>query len=220
MARRLKKQVYLVDDHPIVRDGLCQLITKEPDLAVCGQSDNAPQALAKILSLVPDITIVDLTLRDSSGIDLIGDLHSRIHDLPVLVLSMHTDTFYVEQALRAGVMGFLAKDEAAENIIPAIRRVLERELYLSQSMAVHLIGRMVMDRTRGNGSGSELEQLSLREREVFEMLGKGLSAREVAARLDLSVKTVETHRANIKEKLRLKTTGELVLRAVQHAIRN
>jgi DNA-binding NarL/FixJ family response regulator len=207
-----KKKVLLVDDHPIVRQGLTLLINREPDLVVCGEADSVAAALEAIKATGPDIAVVDLTLKDSNGLDLIRTLEGQQRKLPILVLSMHRDFFYVERVLRAGVMGFLAKAEAAEVVLTAIRRVLSGAMYLSDEMARSLIGKLVVDRRHTNFS---VDRLSDREMEVFELLGKGNSTRAVAQKLKLGIKTVETHRAKIKQKLNLSTAPELVQRAIQ-----
>jgi DNA-binding NarL/FixJ family response regulator len=211
-----KRRVLLVDDHPIVRRGLGQLIERQPDLMVCGEAQDVDDALRAAEKTSPDAAIVDLCLRNSSGLDLIRAMKERFPSVLLLVLSMHQDSFYVERALREGIMGFLAKEEAAGAVLVALRQVLNGEFYLSEQMSAKLVGKMVLDK-RGGASSFPMERLSPRELEVFELLGEGFSTRAVAQQLHLSVKTVETHRAKIKEKLRLRDGVELLQRAIQWA---
>lgn len=208
-----KKKVLLVDDHPIVRRGLVQLIERQSDLMVCGEAESVTEAMEAIKRTEPHVAIVDLSLKDSNGLDLIGEIKEHHAQIPVLVLSMHQDSFYVERVLRAGVMGFLTKDEATDILLSAIRKVLGGEFFLSEQMASKVITKLVLDRRKA--SAFPVDRLSEREMEVFEMLGEGISTRAVAEKLHLSIKTIETHRAKIKEKLRLKNATELLQRAIQ-----
>ena len=205
-------RILLVDDHPIVRQGLAELIQQEPDLSVCGEASDASEALKAIAASQPDIAIVDISLRDTSGIELVKDIKIHRPDLPVLVLSMHDETLYAERALRAGARGYVMKEEATEKLMTAIRTVLEGRMYLSQRMSARLLSQFV------DGSperrGSPVERLSDRELQVFELIGRGLGTRQIAESLHLSVKTIESHRENIKGKLKLTSAAELM----QHAI--
>lgn len=205
-------RVMIVDDHPIMRAGLKQLLAQEEDLEVCGEAEDAVGALRVVEQTNPGVIIVDISLRDSSGLELIKDLRIRFPHLPVLVLSMHEEAFYAERALRAGAKGYVTKAEVAARIVEAVRRVLSGQVYVSEKLADRLLGRIVA----GGGSGPVgIESLSDREFEVFELIGQGLELREIAARLHLSIKTVEAHRENIRKKLDLPSSAELFRYAVQ-----
>ncbi len=206
-------RLLLVDDHPVVRKGLAQLIDGESDMAVCGEAETATEALAIVRQTEPDLAIIDISLKDSSGIELIKDLRARYPRLPVLVLSMHDESFYAERCLRAGAMGYVTKEEATETVLTAVRRILSGDLYLSEKMASKMLSVFVSGGR--NSSGSSIDRLSDRELEVFELIGRGLPTREVAEKLHLSVKTIESHRANIKRKLNLSNATELLQRAIQ-----
>jgi DNA-binding NarL/FixJ family response regulator len=205
--------IIIVDDHPIIRKGLADLIKQEHDLNVCGAYDEANAALAVMESLKPDLAIVDITLRDTSGIELIKDIKIRFPKLPVLVLSMHDESFYAERALRAGARGYVMKEEASEKVMTAIRRVLAGEVYLSESVAARMLSKYVDGRPE-QGS-NPVERLSDRELEVFELIGRGLGTSQIAEKLHRSIKTIEAHRANIKRKLQLRTSPELLRMALQ-----
>lgn len=213
MSTQMKKRIFVVDDHPVVRQGLIQMLQHEPDMEFAGEADNVADALAGILAAKPDLAVVDLMLKDSNGMDLIRQVRQQCERTAILVMSMHSDSFYVERVLRMGVMGYLCKEEDSDQIAMAIRRVLAGELYLSQSMSTRLIGKLVVDQRRPGLSS--IERLTEREMEIFEMIGQGLTTRAMANKLTLSIKTVETHRANIKGKLNIRTTTELLQRAVQ-----
>jgi DNA-binding NarL/FixJ family response regulator len=212
-AASARKQVFLVDDHPLVREWLTNLIHQQPDLEVCGESGNAPDALQAIARCVPDVAIVDISLRDSSGIDLIKNLKEQQPDLAVLVLSMHEESHYAERALRAGAKGYIMKRETTRKVIEAIRRVLEGKLYITDSMA-QAITRQFVSGKPAEGA-SPVEQLSDRELEVFEMLGRGLGTRQIAESLRVSVKTVQAYCARAKEKLNLNSATELLREAIR-----
>jgi DNA-binding NarL/FixJ family response regulator len=212
-ARKAKRRVFLVDDHPIVRHGLTLLINHEPDLMVCGEAEDGSKALAAVAAAEPDVVVVDLTLKSSSGFSLIKDLNTADSKMPILVLSIHEESLYAERCLRAGAKGYLMKEEAMENVLVALRRVLDGQVYLSEEMQSKLF------RTSGKRGetviASPLERLSDRELEIFRLLGQGLGTRQVAKLLNLSISTVESHRARIKEKLDVKSATELVQHAVQ-----
>jgi len=208
-----RTRVFIVDDHPIVRQGLTQMINQEADLMVCGEAEDAQNALQAVAELHPDLVLVDLSLKEGSGLDLIRTLRTRQTMLPVLVVSMHDETLYVERALRAGARGYIMKHEATDIMMNAIRRVLRGEIYVSDKMLTKLLGRFVLDAP--NTSTSTLERLSNRELEVFRLIGEGHTTRHVAVVLHVSIKTVESHRAHIKEKLQLNDTTELVRYAMQ-----
>lgn len=201
-----------MEDHPVTREGFAQLINFQSDLEVCGQAGIAAQALAEIAALNPDLVIVDISLAGTSGIELIKDLVSRHPILKVLVLSMHDESLYAERALRAGARGYVMKQEATEQVMAAIRQVLSGGVYLSGRMRDHLLFKVVRDLSAAGAS--DLDRLSNRELEVFQLIGEGRTTAQIGASLHLSVSTVETYRAHIKEKLRLQNATELV----QHAV--
>ena len=212
-STKAKSRVFLVDDHPVVRYGIAQLIEHEPDLMVCGQSADATGITQTIKASEPDIVVVDLALHRGSGFSLIKDLHALSPELPILVLTVSDELLYAERALRAGAKGYLMKQEAMENVLVAIRRVLSGEVYLSDRMQ-----RRVFE-TKGSAGRKAnaplIERLSDRELEVFGLIGRGLMTQRIAKDLGLSVSTVETHRARIKEKLGLRDGAELVRSAVR-----
>jgi DNA-binding NarL/FixJ family response regulator len=203
----------LVDDHPIVRQGLTQLINEEPDLAVCGEADDLEGGLLALETLQPDVVLVDISLGGANGIDLIKRIRAGGSPAPVLVVSMHDESIYAERALRAGARGYIMKDQATSRVLTAIRRLLEGEIYLSERMVSRILHKLV-DGPSGLGA-SPLDRLSDRELEVFQLIGPGRSTRQIAERLQVSVKTIETYRAHIKEKLRLTSAAEVFQRASQ-----
>jgi len=207
------KKVYIVDDHPLMRKGLVMTIEKEMGFEVSGQNESGEGALSEIVKDIPDIAVVDISLPGMNGIELIKNLLHQIPDLKILVVSRHDEELYAERALRAGAKGYLMKLEAAETLITAIRQILNGGIYLSDKIGT----KMLMKLTSGNASksGNPLDVLSDRELEVFELTGKGLSTRDIGEKLHISVKTVESHRANIKDKLHLKTANELMRHAVR-----
>jgi DNA-binding NarL/FixJ family response regulator len=202
-----KVRVFLVDDHPIVRRGLQLLLSLEPDLMVCGDADTAPAALEKILALKPDIAIVDLSLKRSSGLDLIKQVRAQRSRMKILVFTMREEIIYAERALRAGANGYVTKEEGTEKAIEAIRLLMQGKTYFSQPVAEAMMARFA---GKSLLSGGSLELLSDRELEVLELIGSGHGSREVAQRLRISIKTVESHREHIKTKLGLKSASELV----------
>jgi DNA-binding NarL/FixJ family response regulator len=208
-----KSRVYLVDDHAMFREGLRQLIEREPDMSVCGDAADAAAAMAGIQSTGPDLVIVDISLGGTSGIDLIKMIKNQYEDLPVLVVSMHEESLYSERALRAGAMGYVMKHEPSKTVKTAIRKVLDGDLYLSQKMA----GSMVVKLMRGNNEqfSSPLEMLSDRELQVFRMLGQGKAVRLIAEEMSVTIPTVNSFRNRIKEKLNLKSSTEVMLKAIQ-----
>jgi len=208
-----RRRVFIVDDHPIVRQGLAQMLNQEMDFLVCGEAEDAQHALEAIAALQPDLVLVDLSLKGGSGLDLIRALRARQSALPVLVVSMHDESLYVERVLRAGARGYIMKQEATDTMMYAIRRVLRGDIYVSDKMTTKLLGRFVFDSVAP--SASALERLSNRELEVLRLIGDGHNTRHIAAVLHVSIKTVESHRAHIKEKLQLKDTTALVRYAMQ-----
>ncbi|MFB3891587.1 MAG: response regulator [Phycisphaerae bacterium] len=205
-------RVFVVDDHPIIRQGLSQMIRHEKDLFYCGDAEDAPEALKGIEATKPDIVVVDITLKSTSGIELIKDVRIRFPEMPILVLSMHDEAFYAERVLRAGARGYVMKEEATEKVIEAIRRILAGELFLSDKMSASLLSKLVEG--RASAGVFPVERLTDRELEVFELIGRGLGTRHIAAKLHLSVKTIESHRANLKMKLQAKTATELLRHAI------
>lgn len=214
-TERTKSQVFLVDDHPLVREHLTALLQREPDLAVCGEAADGPTALSLARRLEPDLVILDISLKRSNGLELLKDLKAWRPNLPVLVLSMHDEMLYAERALRAGAMGYITKEEATLNVLSAVRKVLAGQVYLSQPMAERMMQKMVGAGTARPGSPVEL--LADRELEVFQMIGRGLGTRRIAEELRLGIKTVESYKARIKDKLRLTDGNQLQQYAIQWA---
>jgi DNA-binding NarL/FixJ family response regulator len=207
-----KMKVYLVDDHPIVRQGLIKLIEQEDGLEVCGESGSVAEALSELKKLSPDVILVDISLEDSNGLELIKLVDDLGMQIPMLVLSMHDETLYAEHALRAGASGYVMKQAASNTLIQAIEKVLEGEIYVSKAMSSQML--KMAFRSSGEDTRTGTETLSLRELEVFELIGRGNSTREIAEQLSLSVKTIETYRAHIKDKLQLRSGTELMQRAI------
>ncbi len=203
-----KIRVFLVDDHPIVRRGFQLLLGVERDLMVCGEADTAPVALQKILALKPDVAIVDLALKGGSGLELIKQLRAQGLQLKLLVFSMRNEGIYAERALRAGADGYITKEEGTEKAIEAIRLMMQGKRYVSSEMAEKMMDSLVGAGPEGDGGTIEL--LSDRELEVLELIGNGLGSREIAQKLHLSIKTIESHREHIKSKLGLTRATELV----------
>jgi DNA-binding NarL/FixJ family response regulator len=209
---RQKYRIFIVDDHPIVRKGLSQLINQEADLVVCGEAPDAQSALELLKKLKPDLAIVDISLQGVDGIELIKNIRARYGNLPVLVVSMHDESLFAERALRVGARGYIMKQEAIEKMMVAIRRVLKGELYVSERVSAGIVKRFIDGKSESASSPEEL--LSDRELEVFQLVGQGFGTRQIAEQLHVSVKTVEAYRANIKEKLNLSSATELVKHAV------
>jgi len=212
-----KARILIVDDHPIVRQGLVQMLGHEADMEACGEAESAAEALKAIAAAAPDAAVVDLSLKDSSGLELLKDIRVRYPRLPVLVLSVYDESMYAERALRAGARGYMMKEEAAEKVVTAIRRILAGQIYLSEAMASRLLHLLVDGRPAAGLSPAE--RLSDRELEVFQLIGQGFGNTEIARRLHLSPKTVETYRGHIKEKLNLSGATELLQHAIQWAQR-
>ncbi len=206
-------RILIVDDHPIFREGLRQMIDNEPDLKVCGEAPDSESALQAVEEQKPDLAIVDISLGGANGIDLIKNLKDAHDDLPVLVVSMHDESLYAERALRAGALGYVMKHEPAKTVKLAVRKALKGEVYLSERMSSSMLSRVV----RGSTAPSEspVSALSNRELEVFQMLGQGKSVRQIAENLDLSIPTINSFRNRIKEKLHLKSSTEVMLHAIQ-----
>lgn len=207
-----KARIFVVDDHPIVRKGLAQLVAHEADIAICGGTDNVADALQQIRTLNPDLVVVDLSLKDSHGLDLLEQIKVLFGGLRTLVWSMYDEKIYAERALRAGALGYVNKQESIGQLIAAIRQVLSGEMYLSATMTRELIRRV---RAGAPVESDPVQSLSNRELEVFEMIGNALTTQQIARKLQLSPKTVEAHRERIKSKLKLANAAELNRRAVQ-----
>jgi len=199
-------RLLIVDDHPIVRQGLERLVEREPDLEIVAEAATADEALQAVDSQEIDFVVLDIGLKQGSGLDVIGQIRARRDDLPVLVLSMHQERFYAERVLRSGAQGYVMKQGDPSEIVPAIRRILSGDLYLSPALADELVRRAVEGPDQ---SRPPAEQLSDREAEVVRLIGSGLSTREIAEELNLSVKTIESYRANVKRKLGLRSGAEL-----------
>jgi DNA-binding NarL/FixJ family response regulator len=204
---RPRTRILVVDDHPIVRLGICQMLAAEPDMEVCGEAETADAAKQLAASARPDLAIVDLSLAEGTGLELIRALRETMPHVRILVLSMHDETLFAERALRAGARGYLMKREAITGLVAAIRRVLSGRIYVSEGMA-----QVVLERLGGDGAPADnpLAGLTDREIEVFELIGRGLSTGSIAEQLGVSIKTVETYRSNIKSKLNLKDATDLL----------
>jgi DNA-binding NarL/FixJ family response regulator len=207
-----RRGIFIVDDHPITRHGLIQLINHEPDLRVCGEAAGAQPALDQLASIQPALVLADITMPGKSGLDFIKDLQVLHPGLAVLVMSMHDESIYAERVLRAGGRGYIMKSEGGEKLLEAIRQVLGGQVYVSQCISADILDTFT-HRTRPGSAAPG--RLSDREFEVFQLIGQGLSTREIAQRLNLSVKTVGTHRLHIKEKLNLRSGPELIKQAVR-----
>jgi DNA-binding NarL/FixJ family response regulator len=211
-----KNRVFVVDDHPIVRQGLAMLINRETDMMVCGDAEDAQTAMQAIATVKPDILVVDISLNGPDGLDLLKDIRIRYPEMPVLILSMHDESIYAERALRAGAQGYIMKQEATEKVLVALRRILSREIYVSERIANRMLQRYIGSPTVGRPSS--IADLTDRELEVFRLIGEGHSTRQIAEELHISVKTVESYQAHIKEKLSLRSARELVQHAIQWSI--
>jgi DNA-binding NarL/FixJ family response regulator len=210
-----KFKIFLVDDHPILRQGLALLINREPDLAVSGEADGAASALQAIRNAMPDFVILDISLNGPDGLELLKTLRGNYPNLPVLILSMHDESVYAERALRAGANGYIMKQEATEKVLTAIRQVLRGEVYLSD----HLTKRMLQHFVHGSASPCDpVATLSDRELEVYRLIGVGHGTRQIADELHVSTKTVESYQAHIKEKLSLRNSRELLQHAIESSL--
>jgi len=209
----MKNKILIVDDHPIVRHGLKQLIDQEEDLIVCAEADNTASALRMIASESPDIAIVDIHLGESNGIELIKLIRSQFGELPILVISLHEESHFAERALKAGAMGYIMKQELTDNIMTAIRKVLDGQIYVSEAMASKILQKI--SGQKPVGMQASVDDLSDREIEVFRLIGQGYTTRRIADQLHLSVKTIETYRMRIKDKLHLDSTNELLMKAFE-----
>lgn len=211
-TKKGKARIFIVDDHPILRQGLTQLINQEADLSVCGEAEETNAALEAITALRPHIVIVDIVLKMIDGIELVKKIRMRDEKLRILVLSMHDESLYAERALRAGANGYIMKQEAADQVVRAIRRVLGGEIYVSDKIGSKLLQRIVHRRAAGD---SPIDNLSDRELEVFRLIGRGYRTRQIAETLHVSVKTIESYREQIKHKIKLRDATELLQHAIQ-----
>ncbi len=209
------RKVLIVDDHPVMRDGLVFLLDSQPDIQVCNMAGSAREALDSMHRDLPDLVIADLTLPDKSGLELVKDIRALFEGVSVLVVSMHDESLYAERALRAGASGYIMKEAASENLLKAVRKVLEGGVYVSPNMAEHLI--KAFSGSQADRSKSDLGLLTDRELEVFELIGQAKSNKEIASQLSISVKTVDAHKAKIREKLKLKDSNALFRYAVKWA---
>ena len=209
----VKKRILVVDDHPIIRQGLALMVNREADLVVCGEAEDANGAMLVLASSRPDVLIVDISLNGPDGLDLLKSIRITHPSLPVLILSMHDESIYAERALRAGANGYIMKQEATEKVLVAVRRILNGGIYVSDRIA----NKMLKHYITGTGSlkSSSISDLSDRELEVFRLIGEGHGTRQIAEELHLSVKTVESYQAHIKDKLSLRSARELMQHAIQ-----
>jgi len=206
-------RILLVDDHPLVREGLAARFASQPDLEICGEAAGVAEAIGQVKATNPHLVIVDLQLAEGHGLDLIKEIHHRFPAVKILVVSAYDESLYAERALRAGAHGFINKREMQENILDALRTVLRGERYLSAKMTQQLVGQVIGG--KAGHKGDPVHQLSDRELEVFELIGQGKSTSEIAQQLHRSIHTIETHREKIRHKLNLKSSVELMHRAVQ-----
>jgi DNA-binding NarL/FixJ family response regulator len=211
---RDRSRIFLVDDHTMFREGLRQLIDREPDLTVCGDAADATAALAAIRESPPDLLITDISMPGVSGMELVKQIKNIYPELPVLVVSMHDESLYAERVVRAGAMGYVMKQEPAKTVKAAIRKVLAGDIHLSEKMAATVLGKLMHEKT-GGAAASPIDALSNRELEVFQLLGEGKASREIAQELNLSVATINSFRNRIKEKMNFKNSTELMLHAIQ-----
>jgi DNA-binding NarL/FixJ family response regulator len=211
-----RNRIFLIDDHPIVRQGLALLINREVDLEVCGEAQDAPSALTALVGCEPDLIVLDISLNGPDGLDLLKTIRLKGAHVPVLVLSMHDESTYAERALRAGANGYIMKHEAAEKVLVAIRRIVCGEVYLSE----RLTNKMLQQIVRGTDpvSRSPVSMLSDRELEIYRLIGSGHATRQIADELHISVKTVESYQAHIKVKLSLRSARELVQHAIEWTV--
>jgi len=218
-SQKQKKRVFIVDDHPIVRYGIMRILNNEPDLVVCGDAESAGQASELIEALMPDIDIavIDISLKDMNGLQLTRTIHSKYPALPVVILSMHDERLYAHKALRAGASGYVMKEESSEKLVTAIRQILKGEIHVSEKVKDNVLH--VYAGKDDAYNTEEIDKLSDRERQIFLMIGSGQSSRSIAEKLCLSVKTIETHRSRIKQKMGLTNSARLTLAAMEWAKR-
>ncbi|MBI4682544.1 MAG: response regulator transcription factor [Nitrospirae bacterium] len=211
--KKIEYKIFIVDDHPIVREGLTKLINQQRDLKVCGEAGDAKSALQAIENCQPDIAIVDISLGQSSGLQLLRDLLNKNAKLSILVLSMHDELVYAERCLSAGAKGYIMKEEPPKKVIAALKTILNGEIYISDNLATILVKKFVNKKPKDQSS--PIESLSNRELEVFQLIGEGFKTRNVAEKLNLSVNTVESHIEHIKKKMNFNSSRDLFLHAVK-----
>jgi DNA-binding NarL/FixJ family response regulator len=209
------RRILLVEDHPLVREGLRRVIENQPDLTICGEVETASAALTAVRELNPDVVVTDISLKEGDGMQLVRDVRAHLPDVRILVLSMHDETIYAERVLSAGADGYLMKQAAGEQFLESLRRVLDGQVYVSGNLSSAMIQNLVSNRKAG--APSSIERLSDRELQVLRMLGSGLNTRQMAKSLNLSGKTVESHRQRLKRKLNLETNAQLVRYAINFA---
>jgi DNA-binding NarL/FixJ family response regulator len=212
LRTRERRRILLVDDHPLVRERLAELINREPDLTVCGEAEDRHQALGAMQTTQPNLIIIDLTLKNSDGVELIRDIHSRRPAQLMLVVSMHDESLYAERVLRAGARGYITKQEATRSILQAIRSVLTGNIYLNETISTQILRRLTAAPETTGVSPAEF--LADREMQVFELTGRGFNTRQIARQLDIGAKTVETYRRRIRDKLKLKNPDDLLQSAI------
>ncbi|MFC1467830.1 response regulator [Verrucomicrobiota bacterium] len=216
--KEIRKKVFLVDDHPVVRQGLHMLIEQDSELMVCGESATALDTIQQLKTLTPDILLTDISLKDSNGLELVKDIRLRNPNLPILVFSIHDETIYAERALTAGANGYVMKQEDPDLLLHAIHKVLGGDIHLSMKVTSQLLKQLSSSKPSNPLDHADaVSTLSDRELEVFELIGKGLSTRKIAEQLNLSIKTIETYRAHIKRKFNISDSAELTHRAIQWA---
>lgn len=214
-ARKKKYKIVVIDDHPIVRHGLRELINSDSNYVVCGEAEDSESGWNLIKKHKPDLAIIDISLKDSNGIDFIKAVLRRIPDFLILVISMHDENMYGERALRAGARGYIMKQVATDKVLEGIREILNGELYISEELSARMINKLIGNRRKDNQSIISVDRLSDRELEVFRYIGSGFSVKEIAGKMNLSVKTIETYRQNTKIKLKLGSSSELNRFAIQ-----
>jgi DNA-binding NarL/FixJ family response regulator len=211
-----KSRILIVDDHPLFREGLRRMIERNPEWTVCGEAADAAEALAAIPAHEPDLVMVDISLGGASGLDLIKTIKAQYEELPVLVISMHDESLYAQRAIRAKAMGYVMKHEPAKTVQAAISKVLAGSLYLSDAMSTSMLSKFMLGKE--DEPRSATETLSDRELEVFRMLGQGKGTRQIAGELNLTIATINSFRARIKEKLGVKSSSELMLHAMRYCL--
>jgi len=214
-ARPKVHRIILIDDHPLIRQGLSQLLNSQPTLAVAGSAESAGEGIEMVRKHKPDLVILDLSLPKTDGLEVVKQLKSELPKLPMLVISMHDESVYAERVLRAGARGYVMKKEPSEKIFEAIQHVLRGDIYVSERIKRDMLESALTGKRPGAEGGSILDRLTDRELQVFQLLGNGISTKGIAQQLNLSVKTIETYRENLKVKLNLRTGAELVQRAIQ-----
>lgn len=210
VAEVVKRRIFILDDHPLFREGLAELIQQQPDLDVCGESEDARSALDRIEAIKPDLVIADISLKGMDGIEFTKHLRMRLPALPVLVLSMHDESLYSERALRSGAKGYIMKAAPSEEFFQAIRRVLAGRIYVSEIENDKLLHRVLQSDNQTSDKQDSVAVLSDRELEVFLLIGKGMKTREIAEKLGLSIKTIECYRGHIRDKLKLRDSTALI----------